>query len=156
MAKLHHSLTLPAAVAVAFFVIAIDQWLKVAMRSFLETHGEIDAGVIGMIIHENHGIVANIPLPTSFTLMVTALALALIGWMAIHASKRGDMVSVFFLALIIGGAISNAIDRIRFGYVFDWIFIFHSGVLNIADIAIGGGILLYLLRNWKAIEKRRE
>lgn len=154
--KQPHSLELSAAVAVAFFVIAIDQWMKIAMRAFLENHGPVDAGIIGMIMHENHGIVANFPLPTSFTLTVTALALALIGWMANHASKRGDTISVFLLALVFGGAISNAIDRAAFGYVFDWIYIFHSGVLNIADIAIGGGILFYLLRNWKAAKKARE
>ena len=147
MAKHYHSLALTAAIAVAFFVIAVDQWLKIVMRSFLEIHGSVDAGMIGMIMHENHGIIANIPLPTSFILMITALALILIGWMAMHASKRGDLVSVFSFAVIFGGAISNAIDRARFGYVFDWIYIFHSGVLNIADIAIGGGILVYLWKN---------
>jgi signal peptidase II len=147
MAKLHRSLIVLAAVAVAFFVIALDQWLKIVMRSFLETHGSIDAGMIGMTIHENYGIIANLPLPNSFTLFITALALVLIGWMAAHASKRGDIISLISLAIIFGGALSNAIDRMLFGYVFDWIYIFHSGVLNIADVAIGGGIVVYLWRN---------
>jgi signal peptidase II len=52
---------------------------------------------------------------------------------------------VFFticLSLIFGGAIGNIIDRIRFGYVIDFIhFNFFSPVFNIADSAVVVGAI---------------
>lgn len=58
----------------------------------------------------------------------------------------------FGLAMLLGGAIGNFIDRIRFGYVIDFIsfkFInkYHFPVFNIADISIvmGTGLVLILV-----------
>jgi len=46
------------------------------------------------------------------------------------------------LALEVGGAIGNLIDRVRFGHVVDFIDILVWPVFNIADMAIVGGALL--------------
>ncbi|KPQ12358.1 MAG: lipoprotein signal peptidase LspA [Saliniramus fredricksonii] len=49
------------------------------------------------------------------------------------------------LALIVGGAIGNAIDRIAYGAVFDFVHVFHGSfswyVFNVADAAIVAGVL---------------
>ncbi|WP_376696871.1 signal peptidase II [Wenzhouxiangella sp. EGI_FJ10305] len=53
------------------------------------------------------------------------------------------------LALVIGGAIGNLIDRIRFGYVVDFIDVHYAGwhwpAFNLADSAIVVGVILLLL-----------
>ena len=53
------------------------------------------------------------------------------------------------LALVIGGAIGNLVDRIRFGYVVDFIDVHYAGwhwpAFNIADSAIVIGVVLLLL-----------
>jgi signal peptidase II len=71
--------------------------------------------------------------------------LALIYWLA-HIQTRLAAISV---GLIAGGALGNAIDRLRFGAVADF-FSFHIGafhwyVFNLADVAIVAGVagLLY-------------
>ncbi|ATW02066.1 hypothetical protein CCU22_00455 [Candidatus Legionella polyplacis] len=50
------------------------------------------------------------------------------------------------ISLIIGGGISNFYDRIRFGYVIDYVYINydknHNLVLNVADICIFVGIII--------------
>lgn len=55
-------------------------------------------------------------------------------------TPRADWRSALPLALIIGGALGNLIDRIRFGYVVDFVHWywrdFHWPVFNIADSAI--------------------
>jgi signal peptidase II len=50
-------------------------------------------------------------------------------------------------ALILGGALSNLADRLRFGYVVDYIDLKYLPVFNIADIAIvlGAIFLVYSL-----------
>jgi len=55
------------------------------------------------------------------------------------------------LALILGGAIGNIIDRIRYGYVVDFIHL-HIGqwsfyVFNVADAAISVGVVVLLIRS---------
>ncbi|RFF30102.1 signal peptidase II [Wenzhouxiangella sediminis] len=53
------------------------------------------------------------------------------------------------LALVIGGAIGNLVDRIRFGYVIDFIDVHYAGwhwpAFNLADSAIVVGVILLLL-----------
>ncbi len=62
--------------------------------------------------------------------------------------RRQDSVA---LALILGGALGNIVDRVRFGYVVDYAD-FHIGewrpflVFNVADAAITIGVLLLLVR----------
>lgn len=48
-------------------------------------------------------------------------------------------------ALLVGGAVGNAIDRILFNKVTDFVAFQHGhGILNLADIAINVGVLLIL------------
>ena len=45
----------------------------------------------------------------------------------------------FPLALIIAGSLGNLIDRLRFGFVWDFVTVPHYPTFNVADIAIAGG-----------------
>jgi signal peptidase II len=62
----------------------------------------------------------------------------------ISADKHGLR---FVFCLILGGAIGNLIDRLRFGYVIDFLDFKVWPVFNIADIAIvvGVAVLVYLI-----------
>ncbi len=81
------------------------------------------------------------------------LALASIGVLALivgyHArSGRSPLLSIA-LGLLLGGALGNLIDRIRLGYVVDWVDAGLGGVrfwtFNLGDSAISLAILLLLL-----------
>ena len=76
---------------------------------------------------------------------------AIIGFIGYYALRRASANERFPLALILGGAIGNLIDRVRFGAVVDFLD-FHIGTLhwpafNVADICICMGVALYIL-NW--------
>ncbi len=62
-------------------------------------------------------------------------------WLA----RAHSRLTALSLGLIIGGAIGNAIDRIAYGAVADFIFLHHWYVFNLADVAIVAGVagLLY-------------
>ena len=54
------------------------------------------------------------------------------------------------LGLVLGGALGNIVDRVRFGYVVDFVHL-HAGpwsfyVFNIADAAITIGVVILLVR----------
>jgi signal peptidase II len=81
-----------------------------------------------------------------FTLIALGVSLLIIGWMRrLPAAAR---LLPAGLALILGGAIGNLIDRLRFGYVIDFLDwhwgAAHFWVFNIADsgITVGAGLLL--------------
>lgn len=81
-------------------------------------------------------------------------SLALWVWLNRDASNRLMTLS---LGLIIGGAIGNAIDRLRLGYVADF-FDFHAFgynwyVFNIADMAIVAGVIGLLYDSFIASRK---
>ena len=59
------------------------------------------------------------------------------------------------LMTVIGGAIGNIIDRVRFGAVVDFIdlhyqYYYHWPAFNVADSAVVVGILLFVWRQWRA------
>ncbi|HWJ89174.1 MAG TPA: signal peptidase II [Pelagibacterium sp.] len=76
-------------------------------------------------------------------LLIMGLAMVALGWWWV---KETSLLTRIGIALAMGGAISNAIDRVVYGAVADF-FHFYSGtwsfyVFNIADIAISAGVLL--------------
>ncbi len=81
------------------------------------------------------------------------LSIVVIGWMGWElATQRPQarMVS-WACALLLGGAIGNLIDRLRYGYVIDFIDLRVWPVFNIADSAITIGVMLLL---WQSFRKR--
>ena len=66
-------------------------------------------------------------------------------WLA----RSHDRLTALSLGLIIGGAVGNAIDRLAYGWVADFVFFhvstatwqFHWYVFNLADVAIVAGVI---------------
>lgn len=84
-------------------------------------------------------------------IMVAVGVSAMLARLAMASPKRWERVAY---ALVIGGALGNAIDRVRFGAVADF-FYFHRGgmgwpAFNIADSAICVGVFLLLVFLLKA------
>ena len=87
--------------------------------------------------------------------LTSVIAVAVTIWMW-REKQRGD---VFALGLVLGGALGNILDRVRFGYVVDFLDL-HFGewhpflVFNVADAAITIGVLLLVLRALLVREKK--
>jgi signal peptidase II len=138
----------------------IDRGTKMIARGMPVTQGTpLQTGILDTIVHQNHGIVANVPVPIpviiGFTVCITIVLVA--AW--VRAMSRGRLIEVTALGLIIGGAVSNLFDRLLYGFVYDWILIFDRGVVNAADIVIVFGAVLYAVevgrRNNKEARKQR-
>ena len=82
-----------------------------------------------------------------FIILASTVSMVLLVWLV--RLPRRDWLTGLGLALILGGAIGNLVDRIRLGYVVDFID-FHIGdwhypAFNVADSAITCGVILLLL-----------
>jgi lipoprotein signal peptidase len=51
----------------------------------------------------------------------------------------------------LGGALGNIYDRMVYGYVFDWILLFESSIVNVADMAVIVGVVWYAIM-WQQSE----
>ncbi len=79
---------------------------------------------------------------------LTAVIAGAVAWWIVREKTRGDQIA---LGMVLGGAIGNILDRVRFGYVVDYADL-HFGewrpflVFNVADAAITIGVLILLAR----------
>lgn len=79
--------------------------------------------------------------------ILTVLTFVAIGFLGafFYRNARQDPVVSLAVGLLIGGAIGNLIDRIRLGYVIDWIKVPHWPTFNIADSAITVGVIVLIV-----------
>jgi signal peptidase II len=140
--------------AVAAIVCAIDQASKLYLLFVfdLAANGPVRLGpFIDIILARNTGISYGLfqtqgPLAQWVLLAFKAVAVVLLWiWLA-HAKDRLTALS---LGLIVGGAVGNAIDRLAYGWVADFV-LFHISmanwhfnwyVFNFADVAIVAGVI---------------
>ena len=89
---------------------------------------------------------------------VTAAIAVGVAWWIRKEEARGDQLA---LAMVLGGALGNIVDRTRFGYVVDFLDL-HFGtfrpfyVFNVGDAAISIGVVILLLRAFFIREKAHE
>ncbi|MBU6235438.1 MAG: signal peptidase II [Alphaproteobacteria bacterium] len=82
---------------------------------------------------------------------LTIAGLAITGFFAFWMMKAKDTLEVLGIALIVGGALGNIFDRIRFGAVADFIDIYwknwHFPAFNVADAAISVGVFILIVQS---------
>lgn len=81
-------------------------------------------------------------------LVAVTLAIAIV--VAVWIAREKQRYEIMALGLVLGGAIGNIVDRIRFGYVVDFLHFFKGShdfyVFNVADAAISVGVVLLMAR----------
>jgi signal peptidase II len=88
----------------------------------------------------------------TFGLIFLALTISTV--LGVWLWRTTDKLLLISLSLIIGGAIGNIIDRLRFGAVVDFIYVhvyiwgYHFPAFNVADSAITVGVGLLFIENY--------
>ena len=131
--------------AISGLVVLIDQLTK----NWFEKTGNSSVflfldGFVRSIHFENHGAIANLAIPSLLIIAISLVICGLIVFGLYRSAKRGRWPFLLSLSILLGGAIANLSDRIRLGYVRDWILLFNRSAINVADIAIAAGGLWFL------------
>ncbi len=134
-------------------VVGADQWSKRLVEGALELSGTRYLLPVFNIVRAHNRGVAFSMFSTSagwqrwaFSALAIGVSIALITWL--RRLERGATLLGAALALILGGALGNVIDRLRLGYVVDFLQVHwqlhYFPAFNIADsaITIGAGLLL--------------
>ncbi len=135
--------------AIALGVIALDQVSKLLILEHLY-NGQIDLlpHVLRFTYVENRGMAFGLLSEHRWVFMLlSVIGIALVGvYLYFFVKTRLGRVA---LSLIIGGGIGNMIDRVRLGFVVDFIdfylFDFWVWVFNVADAAVCVGAGLFIL-----------
>ena len=177
---------------VSFAVILIDQiskfYIKGISVSFLNLNfGGMYIGqripIIGDFFNitfvENPGIAFGIDLGNSFKILISifSIAASVLLLFYLYKSRKKLLILRLSLALILGGAIGNLLDRMFYGIIYGYAPLFHgkvvdffnlrffdlfmfnrifgSYVFNIADVSVTFGVILFLfaLNNQSTNEK---
>jgi signal peptidase II len=147
--------------AIALVVFVLDQLAKWAVTGPLGLNHIGDQLVLLPIFNftytENNGIslgLLNATNPVGRWMLVavtSAIAVAVAVWIG-RERNRIDQVA---LGMVLGGALGNILDRVRFGYVVDYADL-HFGdfrpflVFNVGDAAISIAVVILLLRAFLA------
>ncbi len=135
----------------AIGVVVLDQLTKAWLVANVDP-GEIVV-VLGdwfRLVHgQNTGAIFG--LFRDSAILFAAVSLVVIGLIvAFQARSRGDPILAAALGLLMGGAIGNLVDRLRYGYVVDFVDIgigdWRFYTFNVADASISLAILLLLFR----------
>ena len=134
-----------ALAAIAFAAVAADQLTKHIVTSQLKLDDAVH--VLGPFwIHHvrNSGIAFGFfSQATPVVIVLTGLAVL---WMLVFFGRSGSRHPILpvALGLVIGGSTSNLLDRVRLGYVTDFLDLRWWPAFNLADSFIVAGVLILL------------
>jgi signal peptidase II len=134
-------------------IIAADQWSKRLIEGALRlSEARYCLPVFNLVRAHNRGAAFSMFDAASgwqrwvFSALAVTVSVALIVWLA-RLERRAALMAAA-LALILGGALGNLIDRLRLGYVVDFLQVHwqqhYFPAFNVADsaITVGAGCLL--------------
>jgi signal peptidase II len=147
---------------IAFLVVLIDQLTKITVQKTF-SYGE----TLPLTSFFNLVLVYNPGAAFSFLgnqggwqrWFFTAIAVGAIGFI-LYLLKRhaGQRMFCWALALILGGAVGNVIDRVAYGHVIDFLDFYwrgwgHFPAFNVADIGISVGAFLFIVDELRRVNK---
>jgi signal peptidase II len=165
----HDSLPLPAALPVldnapprrleiwlSIMVVAVDQLSKAIVRATLPLHDSVTVvpGLMDFTHVRNSGAAFGILNASDFpfkTVLIALIAMTALVGVGLYAASLAhhQLAARIGLALIIGGAAGNLLDRIVVGSVVDFVDVYwrtyHFWAFNAADSAITVGVAIMIL-----------
>jgi len=135
-------------------VVLVDQVSKWLALRTIGPHQIISVipGFFNIVLVENRGMafgILNQTKPGLAFVFLLATTIAAVGVVLFFLWAKKDQIWLTIgLSLILGGAAGNLMDRVRLGYVIDFLDFFVAGyhwpAFNIADSAVTGGTLWLL------------
>jgi signal peptidase II len=137
-------------VTVAVVVIALDQLAKWAIVEWLgpgatSHRRELAGRLLAFEYVENTGAAFGLFAGRVWLISVLALAVAVLFVILLASELNGNYALQVAIGMILGGAIGNLIDRLRLGYVIDFIAIGTWPKFNVADSSITLGVAVVVL-----------
>ncbi len=137
-------------------VSASDQLSKLWIRAHLALGESLPiTDRLSLIYIGNTGSAFGLLANQTFLIITISIASLFIILLFLRYLSLATTLSMVSIGLILGGAVGNLIDRLRFGYVTDFIYFrlwgnFHWPAFNIADTAITVGVFTLIYYFYKS------
>lgn len=149
--------------ALAALVFVLDQalkWLMVGPLDLMRVGQIYIMPAFNLTFTQNFGVSLGLFAAETDTgrWLLVAMTGAIALFVAVWLLREKHLGDISGLALVLGGALGNILDRVRVGYVIDYADL-HFGewrpfyVFNLADAAITIGVLIILARSFLSREK---
>ena len=145
-------------IILAILVAVADQALKIFMMGLLEPGQarQVIPGLLNLVMWHNPGAafggLGDWAHSRWILAIIAAVAVVVCLWLLRGQWGRSMKVATC-LGLVAGGAIGNLVDRIRFGWVVDYILVYYGDwywpAFNLADIAITVSGILLVIFLWR-------
>ena len=127
--------------SIAVAAVGADQLTKQVVARTLALGEEVE--IVGpFAIHHVHNSGIAFGLFSSATSVVIALTALAVLWMLVFFARSGARHPVLPVALgfVLGGSVSNLLDRVRLGHVTDFLDLRYWPAFNLADVFIVVGV----------------
>lgn len=140
---------------IALCACVLDQWSKTAIKAFLEKDPDrtvtLVKSYVDLVYRFNTGGAFSMldDHPRLFLYLPSALIVMVFVLILLSKERRGERSGIIGLGFILGGAIGNMVDRIRYPAqgVFDFVDVYvgkaHWPAFNVADSCIVLGVCLF-------------
>lgn len=144
--------------AIIASVILLDQMIKRVMVDWIgpsadQHRVELLGSWVAFEYLENRGAAFGLFSQGTTLLAIISVIIVLVAFGAMVHYARNEFWLALGIALIIGGAIGNAIDRFARAYVVDYIAIGRFWKFNLADSAVTVGVVIAFICLWIAENK---
>jgi signal peptidase II len=135
---------------VAALIVTFDQLSKLWIRAHLALGESLPlTDRLSLIYVGNTGSAFGLLANRTFLLIIIGIASLLIVLLFLRYLSQVTTLSMVSIGLIWGGAVGNFIDRLRFGYVTDFVYFrlwgdFYWPAFNVADAAITIGVVVLI------------
>jgi len=137
---------------IAVFFVVFDRFFKsLAINGFLDNKINLIKDWFGLQFVANPGIAFSLPLSGDFLSVLIIFVVFVLVFYLLYFVKKNERKNVILLTFLLFGAISNLVDRLRFGFVVDYLDLKYFTVFNLADIMIVSAITLFILNNFKKV-----
>jgi signal peptidase II len=142
-------------IVIALVIVAADQATKWAIVEWVDLYGKVPINSFINITHQQNSGAAFSFLAGAggwqrwfFVVLATIVSILITVWLW-RVRTQGPLILMAGLSLVLGGAVGNLIDRVRFGYVTDFIQVWFGNwpfpSFNVADSAISVGAALLVI-----------
>ena len=137
--------------ALSIFIFLIDQFTKYLMLNNYKKFINKDLLLFKLDFVKNYGAAFNIFSGSRILLSLISIVFSIFLIYLILKKNKLNLLDLFSYSFILGGTISNGIDRILKGFVIDFINLnfINFPVFNIADISINIGFIFLLFSIFK-------
>lgn len=145
---------IPLVPLLAIVVLALDQLTKWLVVSNLELDQSVYpipalSGLFGFTYVSNTGVAFGLFKEAGTVFVFVAVVVITVIVTYLRNLPRDQRLLRVALGLQLGGAFGNLIDRLRLGYVVDFIDFKFAPVFNVADFAIVSGAVLLMIAMWR-------